>query len=334
MGAVFGAVLAVLPAAAQPSTTAPDEVTASLELVTTPGCGSEPELASAIASRSERIRIVSRETATRALRIELKDSGSALVATLTLTQPSGRRSQRTLKAASCAEALDAVALVAAVSLDPTASSAPSEVPTAEPARPPAPPVAERPCPPCADEAARREDAEARGLVTSVGLWFEALSGPAPAVMPGIAAGVMLAYERGSVLSPAVRLSYAHFARGDFRETAGTADFTLDAATVELCPLRAKAGPLAVYPCLLRVTGGVLGAEGRGTVGPRSRGRPWWVVGSSLIALLRPSSSLEFSMTLGAGRPLVRDRFQFEPLEFHRVSGVAFTAGAGAGVTFP
>jgi hypothetical protein len=83
-----------------------------------------------------------------------------------------------------------------------------------------------------------------------------------------------------------------------------------------------------------VTGGVLGAEGSDTEAPRSRGRPWWVVGSSLIALLRPSSSLELSLTLGAGRPLVRDRFQFEPLEFHRVSGVAFSAGAGAGVTFP
>jgi hypothetical protein len=333
VGALLAAALAGVPAHAQPSTAAPDEVTASLELVSTPGCGSEPELAAAIASRSERIRIVPRETATRALRIELRESGSALVATLTLTQPSGRRSQRTLKAATCAEALDAAALVAAVSLDPTASSAPVEAPSAAP--PPSPPAPAAPtCPPCADEAARRHEAEAQGLAVSVGLWFEALSGPAPAVMPGVAAGVMLAYERASVLSPALRLSVAHFARGDFQAAAGTADFTLDAATVELCPLRAKAGPLLLYPCLLRVTGGVLGAEGSNTEAPRSRGRPWWVVGSSLVALLRPSSSLELSLTLGAGRPLVRDRFQFEPLEFHRVSGVAFSAGAGAGVTFP
>jgi hypothetical protein len=332
-GAAFGAVLTVVQAAAEPAASAPDEVTASLELVSTPGCGSEPELAAAIASRSERIRIVAREAATRALRIELKEVGGGLVATLSLTQPSGRRSQRTLKAANCAEALDAAALVAAVSLDPTASSAPAEsVSAVPPAVTPAP--AERSCPPCAEPAPPREPAPADGLVVSVALWFEALSGPAPAVMPGVAAGVMLGYERDSVLSPAVRVSYAHFARGDFATSAGTADFTLDALTVELCPLRAKAGPLVIYPCVLRVTGGELLAEGSNTLEPRSRGRPWWVVGSSLVGLVRPSSTLELTFTLGAGRPLIRDRFQFEPLEFHRVSGVAFGAGAGAGVTFP
>jgi hypothetical protein len=331
--AVLTAVLTTAHAAVEPASAAPDEVTASLELVSTPGCGSEPELAAAIASRSERIRIVPRETAARALRIELKAAGGGLVATLSLTQPSGRRSQRTLKAANCAEALDAAALVAAVSLDPTASSAPTDTGgTVPPAVTPAP--AEHVCPPCAEAAPTRAPTPADGLVASVDLWFEALSGAAPAVMPGVAAGVMLAYERDSVLSPALRVSYAHFARGDFQTGAGTADFTLDAVTVELCPLRAKAGPLVVYPCVLHVTGGELRAEGSDTLAPRSRGRPWWVVGSSLVGLVRPSSTLELSLTLGAGRPLVRDRFQFEPLEFHRVSGVAFSAGAGAGVTFP
>jgi hypothetical protein len=330
VGAALVAWLVVGHAVAQPAG-APDEVTASLELVSTPGCGSEPELAAAIASRSERIRIVPREAASRALRIELKEAGGSLVATLSLTQPSGRRSQRTLKAATCAEALEAAALVAAVSLDPTASSAPSAEPNAPPAPPPPPAPA---CPPCADQAAEREPPPEQGFVPSLDLWFEVLTGPAPAVMPGVAAGVMLAYERDSVLSPAMRVSFAHFSRGDFRTSAGTADFTLDAVTVELCPLRAKAGPLTLYPCLLRVTGGELHAEGSDTLAPRARGRPWWVVGSSLVGLVRPSASLELTFTLGAGRPLVRDRFQFEPLEFHRVSGVAFTAGAGAGVTFP
>jgi hypothetical protein len=307
----------------------PEVVTASLELLTTPGCGTEAELARAIRARSERIRIESETTASRRLRIEVHESVGGVTTVLSLTQPNGRRSTRTLRASNCAEALDGAALVAAVSLDPAASTATVvEAPAPPPPAPPPPPA----CPVCAPPAPP-PPAETPHLAWTALVAFDAISGPAPAIMPGFGLTAMLAHERKGVLSPAVRLSFSHFARGDFAAEGGRADFALDTGSLELCPLRAAAGPLRLYPCVLRVTAGALQASGSSTIEPASRRRPWWELGSSLVALLRPSRSLELTLSCAAGWPLVRDHFQFEPLEFHRVSGLALTLGAGAGVTF-
>jgi hypothetical protein len=312
---------------AQTSDAEPSVVSASLELVAPAGCGSDQELARAIRARSERIRIDA--TSARQLRIELRDGGSIVTTVLSLTEPNGRRSTRTLRASSCAEALDGAALVAAVSLDPTASTAAAvEVPAAPPPALPPPPV----CPRC--EPPSGPTVERPHVAWSAQLSFEAASGPAPSLMLGFGATGMLAYERSSVLSPALRASFSHFSRGNLAATGGRAEFSLDAGGLELCPLRARAGPLRLYPCPVRFTAGRLRASGSSTIDPQSRSRPWLTLGSSLVGLLKPSRSLELSLAAGAGWPLVRDRFQFEPLEFYRVSGVIWTLAAGAGVAFP
>lgn len=326
--AVWLAALSIAtPAAAQPES---EIVTASLELSSLPGCGSEAELGQAIRARSERIRIEPRDTASRQLRIELRESSGGITTLLSLTQPNGRRSTRTLRASGCAEALDSAALVAAVSLDPTASTAPTAAAPRSPA--PAPAVTPRPsCPRCEPPTPPPEQPH---LEWSAQLSFDSSWGPAPKLMLGFGASAFVAYERGSVLSPAVRLTFSHFARGGFEATGGSAEFSLDAGSLELCPLRAQAGALRIYPCLLRLSGGRLGASGSRTVEAESHGRPWWEVGSSLLAALRPGGALELHASLAAGWPVLRDRFQFEPSEFYRVSGIVWTLGAGAGVTFP
>ncbi|HYQ16928.1 MAG TPA: hypothetical protein VEQ58_14255 [Polyangiaceae bacterium] len=323
--------LLLAPAAFAQAPSQAESVTASLELVSTPGCGSQGELVRAILARSERIRIDSSGAAPRRLRIEIRDTGSGVTTLLSLTQPGGRRSTRTLRAADCAEALDGAALVAAVSLDPTASLTAATMAGEPPA---APAAAARPvvCPRC-EPAVAPAAAESSHLEGSALLSFDAISGPAPGPMLGFGATLVLAYERGSVLSPAIRASFTHFARGGFVATGGSAEFSLDTGSLELCPLRAQAGPLRLYPCLLRISGGRLGASGSSTIAPESRGRPWWELGSSLVAQVRPARSLELSLSLAAGWPLVRDHFQFEPLEFHHVSALALSLGLGAGVTF-
>jgi hypothetical protein len=318
-----------VPVRAEPSADA-STVSASLELVSPPGCGTEGELAQAIRARSDRIRIEPHPPEARALRVEIRESGAVLTTVLSLTQPNGRRSTRTLRASSCAEALDAAALVAAVSLDPSASTAAvvETPPSAKP--PPAAPV----CPPCERAKPPPPAVPEPHVEVSAAVTFDAISGPAPEVMPGFGAAVLVAYERASVFSPALRLSYSHFARGNFRVTGGSADFALDTGTLELCPFRAEAGPVRVYPCLLRVTGGELRASGSDTLGPVARGRPWWELGASLATFVYPSRSLELGLTLAFGWPLVRDTFQFEPVEFHHVSALALTGGLGAGARFP
>jgi len=307
----------------------PEIVTASLELVAPAGCGSAAELARAISARSERIRIDDAPTASRRLRIEIREAAGGVTTLLSLTQPNGRRSSRSLRASTCAEALDGAALVAAVSLDPMASM--SALPPAP--APAAPPTTCAACPPCAPAPAT-PPADAPHAEWSASLGFDTITGPAPAIMLGFGLTAMVAYERASVFSPALRLSLSHFARGDFAVAGGTAEFSLDVASVELCPLRAEAGPLRIYPCLLRVSGGLLRASGSSTVEPAARDRPWLELGASVLASLKPSRSLLLAVSASAGRPMIRDSFQFEPLEFHHVSALSLGLGLSAGVTFP
>ena len=310
-------------------------VTTSLELVTTPSCGTLDELTRAISARSERIRIESELTASHRLRIEMHEGEGAVTAVLSLTQPNGRRSVRTLRASTCAEALDSAGLVAALSLDPTASLAPVvEAPPVAPTPPAAPPAA-LPKPVCLHcEPVHTAPREVAHLAWSTLASFNAMSGPAPGWLPGFGVTATLAYERMSWLSPALRLSFSRVERRGFAVEGGRADFSLHAGSVELCPARAALGALRIYPCLARVTGGVLHASGSETTAPAARNRPWWELGSSLVVLFQPYRSLALGASLAVGWPLVRDRFQFEPIEFYHVSSLALSAGAGLGVAFP
>lgn len=325
----LAAVLTAAGASAQAETD-PEVVTASLELVSMPGCGSESELGRAIRARSERIRIEDQAEAARRLRIELRESGGGVTAVLSLTQPSGRRSTRTLRASGCAEALESAALVAALSLDPMASTAPT-IEAAPAVAAPRPLVCPR-CPPATLPAPAPTEYPRVEWSTLVA--FDTIWGPAPKPMLGFGGSLFVAYEREAVFSPALRLTFSHFARSGFEARGGSADFSLDTGSVELCPLRARAGALRLYPCLLRVSGGRLQASGSRTVEAESRSRPWWELGSSLLAQVRPARSFELGLSLAAGWPVIRDHFQFEPVEFHQVSGVIWTLAAGAGVTFP
>lgn len=106
-------------AAAQPQE---GSVFASLEL-TGPGlCGSTTDLERRIRLRSERIVFAASEKARRVIaRIERRRRG-AFIATLIVQQSSGASSSRRVRAENCEDALDALALIAAVSLDPSSRS--------------------------------------------------------------------------------------------------------------------------------------------------------------------------------------------------------------------
>ena len=113
------------------------EVRARLDLVAPADCATRSELERRVASRSDRIRFVGAGEPVRALTGEIKPiDDQAFQATLTVVEPDGRRSVRRVLTHSCEEALDALALVVAVTLDP--SSAFKE-PTPGP-----PPLSEKP----------------------------------------------------------------------------------------------------------------------------------------------------------------------------------------------
>ena len=135
-------------------------------------------------------------------RIEVAAKG-VVVAELRVVEPDGRKFQRRIEAPSCAAATDALALVVAITLDPsantgdvaaggagaagrsasTAAEAPPRAPNASPADAPQPP----PPPPPSDVETVPGEAEAARPGTyrlTAGVFAEAVAGPAPVAMPG------------------------------------------------------------------------------------------------------------------------------------------------------
>jgi hypothetical protein len=152
-------------------------------------------------------------------------------------------------------------------------------------------------------------------------------------MPGFGVYVELASNETASWSPSLRATVSRRWRAGFESRYGTAAFALTEAAVELCPIALRASGFALRPCGM-ITAGWLDASGSNTEAARDRVRPWSVAGASLRATARATDRLEFSAGVGAGYPLVRDRFEFEPEVFHEVPALAFSAVIGAGLRFP
>jgi hypothetical protein len=247
-------------------------------------------------------------------------------------QPSLRR----VTAGSCSEAADAVALIIAVTLDPTAvepgndSAADESAPAGAGAPPPTPtPTPAKPQPeannphPVSDREARR--------TFGVQLAGQSFLGPAAAVMPGIALYAMIGVDRPKPWSPAVLLGATHAWRTDIGARGGKASFKLDAASFDACPFRLRLGPVNARPCASALIGR-LAAEGSETRNPAGEiSRPFWVVGGAAVVSADLPWLVEVSARLAVGANLVRDSFEFTPVVFHQVPAITTAASIGIGL---
>ena len=335
---LVGALLsAAVPAWAQP---APD---ARLEVVADPSCSTRDELVARVAARSTRIRFVSAEAGLPSMtaRIEPGAKG-AVVAELTVVEPDGRKFVRRLEAPSCAAATDALALVVAITLDPSVvattdvsgaaadkSAASTATNDGAAAKPPEATAEKRPAgaPGANDEAA----ASIRRL--TAGVAAEVVAGPAPTAMPGIALQVQGALDRPSIWSPAAILTLSHVWSGALAEAGATAEFTLDLLALDACPLRLAALNVEARACAAGALGR-LSAQGSNTYDPRSVSRAFATAGGSALLTLVLWSRVELRARLGVGATLWRDAFEFTPEVFHRVASVTLVGDVGIGVRFP
>jgi len=329
--------------------------TARLEVEAAPGCSTRDELIARVAARSTRIRFVTDATGVPTLtaRIEAGPRG-VVVAELIVVEPDGRKFARRLEAPSCAAATDAVALVVAITLDPSAATgeasaaaaatgaetdaagkgtptagatSPTPTPTPEPASEPAP----------RDAANGTGDAgepplPATRLLTA-GVAAAAVVGPAPTPMPGIALEAQAALDRASILSPALVLTLTHVWSGDQMQPGGTAAFTLDLLAVDACPFRVTVPALEARACAAGSLGR-LAAQGSQTYDAASVASPFATVGGTLRLAVLFGSRVELRARFGAGATLWRDAFRFNREVFHQVASVTLVGDVGIGVRFP
>jgi hypothetical protein len=314
-----------------------------------------------VAARSPRIRFVDDDTAL-AVRVQFSALRSGDVAgELLLTGPRVKPSSRRLLARSCAEAAEAMALIIAVTLDPTSvtdhaatttnvtasdssqGTAPTDAPAAStatlatagrraetPADQPADSTSSAPTASANPPSAPAETVAAQGRV-SVYLAGQSVFGPAPSVIPGISAYAMGGLDRDSLWSPAVVLGVTHAWSQGIVEWGGTAFFTLDAASLDACALRLRLAAFDVRTCG-SVMIGRFSARGADTQNaPDTAVRPFAALGGSAVLTAELGWLVELSGRVAAGANLVRDSFEFAPQVFHTVEPLTVSASLGIGL---
>lgn len=236
------------------------------------------------------------------MRVSVSADGAQATGTLEVVQPGVEPKRREFRASSCAEVGSALALVAALTLDPNARTdvlparapvpaadgpAPALVPPADvaPPAPPKPPPAPPPVP-----AARAVTPPRSSPRASPAALYSAWIGPAagvasgyasePLVTLGVTLGVRTA-RRG--WSPGVQLTPLWGKTGTTGPTAALGTFTWAMARLEGCPaVVALAANLSLEPCLAAELGrlSARGADGAVAV-PTTRKLLWASFGATL-----------------------------------------------------
>lgn len=298
------------------------------------GCSSAEDFSARVRRRSVRILLVADATAPRSLRVEIQQPtpGGALRGTVTVVEPGGTTRTRKLKAASCDEAVDALSLIATVTLDPDAmlgEPPPDTKPPPAPAPAPKRPLPRHPRPTPSAQRARALEPYRYGF----GLEATLLLRVAPEASLGGSAFVALEAHPGRVFSPLGRLSITHAQSRAVAAPGGQANFAFTLPTLDLCPLRLGPEALAVRPCA-SASAGLLEVWGSQTPHNEAHARFFGAVGGSLLLGLKLSKALEIIADGRAGVPLRRDDFGFDGVPFFTTPTPGFSTGVGVAGGFP
>jgi len=329
---------------------------ANFEIVADPSCTTRADLIARVRARLPQVRLVDDDKGL-AIRVQISAASAGGVAgDVTLVSPGMKPSFRRVPARSCVEAADAVALIIAVTLDPMAAdtrsdgstaalgtpsaAAPASLPndsvtatgttrTSVPKGKSSRPIAE----PSSETSASESVSPRPRLFFGAQLAVEAVAGVTPGVMPGVSLFAMAGMERPSHWAPALVFGVHHAWRSAIEEQGGAASFTLDAASLDVCPLRFRLGVMEARPCGTLLFGR-LAARGSNTLNPAEESaRPFWAVGGAGILTADLPWRLQLLTRFVIGANLVRDSFEFSPATFHTVPPISAAASVGIGLHF-
>jgi hypothetical protein len=311
------------------------------------GCPAAADFQRSVLRRSGRVRFVEQGPHARELSIVIRKEGQATRGELRLVEGDGRVSQRSVRFTTCTEAVEGLALIALVSLDPHAllesnGAEPDTAPTPGAVAPTPPKKVTPPTPPT-KVTPKRDATEQHSLPTpqpadKAKVALGAAFNVAPSALPETALGgsifVDFALPASSYFAPLFRLALSHVERRGLSSADGAeANFTLTLATGSVCPLRLGGGVLEFRPCGF-ASGGVLYASGAQTTNLQQRTRPYGALGGALSAAVRVSQSIEIVADLAVGATLLRDTFGFEQDQPWQTPALYLSSGIGGRFVFP
>jgi hypothetical protein len=238
--------------------------------------------------------------------VSITTTGPPFVGRLLIRDPDGAEGSRTVRGATCDEVVEALALFAALAVDPLASTSPHPIPP----RPTAPAVSSgvpEPRPPTPAPL----PGESR-WVWSAGADAEIATGVAPTTLASVAVMLAVAREREGAWSPAARL-----ALGGTRDSLLGADQTLTSyawahAALSVTPTEwAPAAVLALRPWI-SIEGGVIDAAGRAVHDAQEQVVPWAALGISGEITYRIVPGMFLRAEAGMVTTLHRYRFYLGP----------------------
>ncbi|MDQ2646484.1 MAG: hypothetical protein M3020_21925 [Myxococcota bacterium] len=334
------------PAASDPQ---PFRVTFS----TAAGCGSAAAFEDEVLKRTDRLRLADSDEAALALNVELTRAAQGIEGRLTLRESDGHVTEREVPGGDCEEVLSAMALIAALTVDPLARPD-REIPLARRQRnrresqSPAPPrptrqspkrvIPKRELPKQGEEPAPPSPAEPANAEPGIGFGVGQRVTLQTAVMPGTTLGLgahaELAVTGPSLWSPRVRLSGIFSRSGAIDAERGRAEFDWITARLQGCPVRLGFDRTwNIRPCAYLDAGRLHGVGSQ--IEPNDQKSVFWTAaGVELSGELRLFGPLALGAELGILLPFRRDRFLFEPdTELHEVPAAGFSGAVGLGLLF-
>lgn len=289
-----------------------------------PGCDDEQAFVRSFERRTQNLRLVSSDpNSPIAIRIETRVDHT--YAELSIRLDDGGVVHRSVEALSCSEAMEAIAFVASLALDPS-TLGPLQI--ADPARPAAPrEQAPSPARLDADPPPSAAPKAPLALVWALGAAPQISFGAAPSPLLGGSLAVELHLLSAATWRSSLRLTLSHERSGDFETSAGLAHFERTLGALDICPWRAAFDSMALTPCA-QITGGALVAEGRATYAPARSQTPWGEAGISMLLDVSLGSHIDWSTRGALGVPWTRSSFQFDQRVFFEVAPVVGSVNSG------
>jgi hypothetical protein len=277
------------------------------------GCDDPEPFWRALVERTARVSPSELPSAEILLDVQLQPSRRGVLGMLQIVRAGFATEPRYVEAARCDEVVQALALTAALGIDPEALT---HVP--QNANPPEPEGDEVPSLPFNWHGALEAEVIGAGAVDA-------------GVNLGGFAAIAIVAERPSTFAPKLRFGGAATRSALFDPTA-TSRYTLSVVAIDACPFRFGDNSLAVRTCGAFLWGALVG-EGRNVSDPESTRRAWLSLGPSLQLEFGITRALHWQLDVAAHVPLFHQRY-YQGLGSDRVaSTLAISPWLGAGMSF-
>jgi hypothetical protein len=258
-------------------------------------CSSPRAFWTALTERTQRVEPAPPERAEILLRVTVRPSARGVVGRLQIVQRGFATEPRYVEADECTQVLEALALTAALGIDPNAmTEPPRDTPLVE--GPPSPPIYDPP------------DTDFPSLPSVPWVWNSVGEVSALAAQPvdlrmswGLNLGLAFNAERPRAWEPSFRLGLAYL-DGSPWSSSDAAHFRLVSSALQLCLLRAASEPITFRPCIASQLG-VLMAKGQNLSDPAGTQSFWATFGPALELEYDSGAGFGLQLELAAHFPL-------------------------------